>query len=369
MPEIWQIIVKRPDGTTNARLTGQKDGFVGFSFSRHVNSPGAYLLSFMKRADETVDQFLARVDVFELDSQVEFWRRYQEFGIDWQLEGEFLARAEDIYTTVDGGTMLYSAGRGYLDLLHRRVIDAYADSAGAAKNGVAETVIKEYVDEQAGPGAGARAFPGLSIEADGAGGNDHSWRKHYQNLLDTIREITRIGGGDLDIVGVGDALFEFRWYAGQRGTDRRENIIFSYERGNMGQPRISLKHYDEINAVLVGGQGNEAARTLVWRTDDERIAASPWNRLERWRDARQEPDLAGLESLGDEFLDEGKPKETLSFKPLQTPGLLLGRDYFFGDLVRGRYMGHEADKKVQGYTWTWNQEQQEVTVELSDAGT
>ena len=367
MPEIWQVVVKRPDGSINARLTGQRDGFVGFSFTRRVNSPGAFLIYFMRRADESEAQFLGRADVFEVDSQIEFWRRWQEQDIDWQLEGEFLNRSETIYTTVEGGTMLQAAGRGYLDLLHRRIIEAYSDSAEAAKSGPAESVIKEYVNEQAGPGAGARAIAGLSIEADGLGGDDGNWRKQFTNLLDTVQEITRIGGGDLDVVGVGDALFEFRWYAGQRGTDRSTNIIFSLERGNMGQPNLALKHHDEVNAILVGGQGAEAARILVWRTDAARIADSPLNRIERWRDARQEPDMDGLLSLGDEFLDEGRPKETLTFIPLQTPGTILGRDYFFGDLVTGRYMGHQETKKVMGYTYTWNEQNQEVTVELEDA--
>lgn len=366
MPEIWQVIVKAPDGSTSARLTGQEDGFVGFSFSRRVNSPGAFLLYFMKLAKETDAQFLARADVFELDSQIEFQRRWQEQDIPWQLEGEFLARSEEIYSTVEGGTMLYIAGRGYLDLLHRRVIYATAGSAGASKSGVAETVIKQYVDEQAGPGAGARALSGLSVQADALGGNSNDWRKHYQNLLDTVQEITRIGGGDIDVVGVGDALFEFRWYAGQRGDDRRTELLFALDRGNMGQPRLSLKHLNEVNAVLVGGQGEAAARTLVWRTDATRIADSTWNRQERWRDARQES-AAELNALGDEFLDEGKPKQSLTFQVLQTPGCLYGKDYFFGDLVRGQYMGHTGDKKIMGVTWTWNQQQQEVIVETEDA--
>lgn len=370
MPEYWQVRVKRPTGELAAVLTGQQDGFTGFSFSRSVNSPGSFLLYFMRRAGETEAQFLARMAVFEIDGQVEFWRRWPEQGIGWQLEGEFLTLDLRAYATVEGGMMLYVSGRGYLDLLGRRIVEDPTGSAEARKQGVAETVIKEYVEEQCGPTAGARALPGLTVQADGATGNAGGpWGKQYQVVLDVVQEIRSTGGGDVDVVGVGPAAFEFRWYLGQRGTDRTATILFALERGNMEAPELSLSHHSEITAVLVGGQGEEADRELVWRTDPARIALSPWNRREAFRDARQEPDTAGLEALGDASLQEGSPKETLTFTPLQVPGCLLGKDYFFGDLVAAQFMGYSATKQVAGYTYTWNQDAHDLSIELKDYGT
>lgn len=368
MPQVWQVRVKDQTGALSGVLTGQQDGFIGFSFNRTVNAPGSFLLLFMQRASETMTEFLARTAIFEQDGQVEFWRRHSSAGIDWQQEAEYLTLSRRIYTTVEGGTMMYIGGRGYLDLIGRRIIAAYTQSGEAYKTGPAESVIKEYVDEQAGPGAGARAIAGLTVEADAGGGiAGGPWGKQYQGLLDTIQEIRQDGGGDFDVVGTGAATFEFRWYEGQRGTDRTANVLFSLGRGNMGQPELNLAHQSEINAVLVGGQGEEQFRAWSWRTDDARIAASPWGRRERFRDARQEPDPAGLDALGDAFLVEGTPKELLTFKPLQVPGTLLGKDYFLGDLVTGSYAGYTTTKHVHSYTYTWNQDTQGVLVELTDA--
>jgi len=368
MPQTWQVRVKRQNGALSAVLTGQKTGFTGFSFARTVNAPGSFLLYFMKQADELEDEFLKRLDIFEEDGQLEFWRRYPEMGIKWQMEGEFMALATRRYSTIEGGTMFYVSGRGYLDLIKRCVVDAYSNSVEARKSGPAESVIKAYVDEQAGPAAGARASYGLTIQADAGGGIARGpWNKQYQNLLDVVQEIRSTGGGDFDVVGTGPAAFDFRWYEGQRGKNRTATVLFALDRGNMQQPELTIAHQDEITAVLVGGRGQESNRQLVWRTDPTRIATSLWGRRERFRDARQEDETAGLETLGDAFLKEGTPKESLTFVPLQTPGCLLGKDYFFGDLVTASYAGFTATKRVQGYTFTFNQDAQDVRVDLIDA--
>ena len=368
MPQVWQVRVKGQDGALAGVLAGQEDGFTGFSFNRTVNSPGSFLLLFMKRASETILEFLARTAIFVRDGQIEFWRRYPGAGIDWQKEGEYLTLSRRVYTTVEGATMMYVGGRGYLDLLGRRIVAAYTQSGEAYKSGLAETVIKEYIAEQAGPGAGLRALAGMTIEAVAWGGiAGGPWGKQYQQLLDTIQEIRQTGGGDFDVVGTGPATFEFRWYEGQRGTDRTANVLFALGRGNMGQPELNLAYQDEVNAVLVGGQGEEQFRTWSWRTDAARISASPWARRERFRDARQEPDPAGLDALGDAYLVEGTPKGLLTFRPLQVPGTLLGKDYFLGDLVTGSYAGYTATKHVHSYTYSWNQDAQSVSVELTDA--
>ena len=368
MPQIWKVHVKAQDGSLAGVLTGQEDGFVGFTFNRTVNSPGSFLLYFMRRASESVADFLIRTGIFEADGQVEFWRRWPEMDIDWQVEGEYLALATRMYSTIEGGMMLYVSGRGPLDLIGRRIVESCTDSAGARKTGLAEAVIKEYVEEQAGPTAGARALPGLTVQPDAGGGiAGGPWAKQFQNLLDVVQEIRQTGGGDIDVVGTGPATYEFRWYEGQRGADRTANVLFALGRGNMGQPELNLSHLDETTAVLVGGQGEGAARQLVWRTDPVRMAQSPWGRRERWRDARQEADVAGLDALGDAYLVEGTPKEALTFVPLQVPGTLLGKHYFLGDLVTGSYAGYTATKHVHSYTYSWSQEAQDVTVELTDA--
>lgn len=365
MPQIWQARIKGQDGALVKTLTGQRDGFTGFSFQRTCNSPGTFILYFMKRADESFDEFQAKGDWFEIDGQVEFWRRWLEEGISWQLEGEYLILDKEVYTTVDGGTLMYVYGRGYLDLVGRRIVEAPTNSAGAVKTGATETVIKEYVTEQCL--AAGRELTGFTVQADLGQGEVHGPHRHqYRNVLEAIQEAVGIGGGDIDVVGTGAATFEMRWYEGQRGTDRSGQVIFSVERGNMAQPRLAVRHREEVTAVLVGGQGQEDARELVWRTDPTRIATTPWNRREAFRDARQESETTGLETLGDQALEAGKPQIELTFVPIQGGNTLYGRDYFFGDLVTCQHMGFSDIRKIHQVVVTWNNEQQEISVEMKN---
>jgi len=372
VPQIWEVRIKNQAGTVQAILTGQRDGFTGFSFTQRVNSPGAYLLYFMKRATQTDADFLTRVGKtagwFELDGQVEFWRRWPEMGIDKQLVGTFLQLDWEWYITVEDGLMFYSSGRGPVDLLGRPIIDAAAGTTTADKAGPAESVIKEYITEQ--KARGATSLANVAIEADGAGGNVDTWKRGHRNLLEIVQEIAKAGGGDFDVIPTTPANWEFQWHDGQLGTDRSigsDRVRFAYDLGNMRQPRLKLAHHDEINAVLVGGQESGTARERVWRTDAARMISSPWNRREVWRDQRQEDETAGLETAGDETLAEGNPTEDLTFIPVQIPSALLGYHYRRGDLVLAEFMGHTAVKKVVETTFTFNRDVQEINVELEDA--
>ena len=370
MPKTFQLVLRSAAGAQVALYTFEAQGGVSFDYRRRVNSPGAHAIRFMQKANETLAAFEARTwGLFELDGQLEFRWRWPERGIPWHTDGAFFHRTPTWwYTAAEEGSALFfqSGGRGYLDILNRPIIFATPESPEAVKTGPAESVIKEYVSEQAGPGAGTRARAGLSIEADGGGGNVVRVNKPYRNLLATIQEIAKVGGGDFDLVRTGAGLFEFRWFDGQRGTDRSGTVTFNIALGNMEQPRLTQRRHNEINAVYVGGQGQGAARVIVLRTDPARIADSPWNRIERWRDGRHEADIAGLNDLGDEWVEEGRPFDDLTFIPLQTPGSTLDLHYFFGDLVTGEMLGISAVKQIKAYTYVWSEDEQIVNIETED---
>jgi len=366
MPPAVQVRVKTAAGALAGVMVGDRKGFYSLSYERRVNSPGAFGMYLARTADETLDTYLARVNLFELDGQIEVWWRWPEYDIDWALDFEGFVRDINQSTTIDGADLAEIGGRGYVDLLSRRIIYATAGSAGANKTGAAETVAKGYVNEQASAGAGARAFTGLAMQADAATGNTVTRKYPYNNLLGAVQEIADIGGGDFDVVGTGAATFQFNWYNGQRGTDRSATVIFSEGRGNMGSPSLNHSRHAEVNAVLVAGQGEGASRMTTWRTDAARIALSTWNRCERFLDQRQESAAGGLNSAGDIALDEGEPKKVLSFQVLQVPSCLLGSHYFFGDLVTASYRGVSATKQIAGYRRTWNESGLDTEVYVGD---
>lgn len=334
----WEIRLRAMDGTLVGVLDQDAaEGTAAFAFTRVVNGVGALAMQMRGEA--------AKLALIERDGQIECRWRDDEYGVPDHQEYEgFFRVISNKYTRKDGHIATLKAV-SYLDLLRRTIVDAAAGTAQADKNGAAETVLKAYVDEQAGPGAGARARSGLSVEVDSADGDTVNMTESGQNLLDVCQRIARIGGGDFDIVGTGPATFELRWYAGQRGTDRSSTVIFSIERGNLEDATWDIWGED-VNAVLVAGQGEGAARQRTWYTDAARMAATTWNRIETFIDARDTSEANTHASRAAEEMERSRPKQPCTFRALHMPGCMYGLHYGFGDLVKVELGGMAYTKKV-----------------------
>lgn len=356
MAATWQIRLKGLDGALDAII----DDYEQFTLNKVVNGVGAYTLRL--RADD------AKAALFVLDAQVEFWRRDLAQGLAWYKEAEFLHRGSRYTLTREGAYLYESSGVSYAHLLKRRVIVPDANCTGA-KTGVAETVIKAFVNEQAGPGASlaARQNTGLTLEADGAGGNSVTLDGSNKNLLEVCQAIAAVGGGDFDVIGMGAATFEFDWYAGQRGTDRTATVTFAPELGNMAEADLQRLRHDEINTIYVGGQDSGTARATAWRTTATLTDDSTWNRCEAFVNASQETAEAGLDTAGDAELWQGRPQDNFTCTILQLPGCYYGQHYNWGDLVTARFGTYSATKKLQSVTITVSaSEAESIQVELVD---
>lgn len=374
----YQVRLKDVAGTQVAVLTD----WYFLSFTHRVNGVGSQELR--------IDGDLSVVDQFVLDGQLEIWRSDIAASpvIPLYLEYEGFHRTEVRQTAPDGRSLFSSIGAGYDHLLDRRIILYPAGSAQAAKAAAGETVMKEFVDENAGPGATSPprllspgVMTGLTIQADGAAGAVWTGARAYRNLLDVLVEVAKDSDVDFGIVGTGPATFEFQAKAAPWGADRTTTgldeatglnaagnapVIFSLGFGNMEAPRYSLSRIQEVTAALALGQGQEADRTIAERTDAAAIAESTWNRIEVSRQANSEDSVAGLQSVGDEVLAALQAKEIFAFDALQIPATLYGRDYFLGDLVTARYKDIERNKKIVGVTVSIQKGEETIKPELSD---
>lgn len=363
-------------------LVAELDHWQSLNFTRRINGVDTHQFQF--------DGALAVVNNFILDAQVEVWRRdlAANPSIDWYLEYEGFHRTGVRQTTGDGQSNFVSYGRGYDDLLARRIILYPAGSAYTNKSGVGETVMKAYVNENAGSGAtfpprslASGVTPGLSVQTSGGAGVSWSGSRAYRNLLEVLQEIANAAVVDFKVVGIGAALFEFRAKASPWGSDRttiglnpttglngagNPPVVFALGFGNMGAPVYSLNRSGEVTAAIVLGQGTETARTLVQRTDPVAIVASPWNRCEASQNATSEKTAAGLNAAGDASLKKNQARESFSFAVIQTPGRLYGRDYFFGDLVTAQYNNIERHKKIIGVSISVAQGRENIRLELAD---
>ncbi len=368
------------------RLLNQAGAQVGLlvewrtlEYTKRVNRVGSYTL--------TLDGDGSVVDDFVLDGYVEILRRdidaSPSFG--WTLDFEALQRTQQRATASNGLSTFLSSGGGYNNLLARRRILFRASTTGADKSGAGETVMKSYVNENAGPGAIApRLFdgviPGFTIQVDGAAGATWEGSRPFRPLMDVLREIADATSVDFQVVGIGPATFEFQAQAKPIGIDRTNvgidpssglnaagnaPVIFSLDLGNMQTPSYSLVRGAEVTAAIVLGQGVEGSREVIQRTSSA-ITDSPLNRIESVSNANEENTTAGLNSVGDAILDKLQAKEDFDFQTLQIPGLLYGRDYFLGDLVTARYKTIERQKQIIGVTINVTEGVETITIELGD---
>lgn len=379
MSHHYELQIKDHSGIVQSVIT-QWDRL---EFRHHLNDISTLTLR-LDRNNPQVSNLLT-------DYQIEVWRSFHSSSVDIdrykEWEGFIRAGVDDIPES--GDQQFISRALGYNFLLAGRHILYPSGSSQAQKSAVAETVMKEFVDENAGPGAtspprllAAGAFSGLTIEADQARGSNWTGARAYRNLLSVLQEISEANGFDFGIVGTGAATFEFRAKPAPWGSDRSDAgldpstglngagnapVIFNLERGNVRNLTYTLNRMTEVNAAIALGQGIEDDREVIQRTDAAAIAVSPWNRREGTRQANRESATAGLNAIGDAMLDELKARETLDFAVLQGGGVFYGRDYFLGDLVTGTLdTDVNVDKKIVGVAITVAQGDEIIQLELED---
>lgn len=207
---------------------------------------------------------------------------------------------------------------------------AYAAAAYDVRAGAAETVMRAYVDANAGPGARPeRRVAGLRLAPDLGRGGTVTGRGRFGPLDELLRDLA-LAGGDLGfrVVQTTDAAaLEFQV---SPTRDLTASAVFSAEYGN-------IRNYDYREGVPPGtyvyvlGAGDLAARAIVEGGDAAAIAT--WRRREQAIDARGTADVAELAAQRDKELLDRRADLGLSVAPIDAPGLAFGVDYGLGDRV------------------------------------
>lgn len=366
MPLAYQVRVYTPQGVLQAVI----DRYRTIQIEHRTNTASTLTLSMFSGEDA--------VQYFVLDALIEVRRRYPEAGLDWYTEYIGFHRTPQFQITQDNQQIFTSYSRGLLDLINRRSIRYYSDTAGASKGpGPADDIIKEYVRENAGSLAlvsNGRVVdgvtPGLTVapdlsEAAGVYEGADAWR----NLLDAIRDIGEPHNVDFDVVWLGGASWEFRTYSPQQGTDRREGnpdaFVFSIENANMENPSHTLGRTDEITSCLVLGPGEGPLRdtTLVTAAS---MLDSPYNLIEQDQNASGEDQALALIQIGNEVLYEKRAAVSFSLNPIQTAYAAYQQHYFLGDIVTCRFAALTANTKIRAITVNLAGNVETVTLELEE---
>lgn len=340
-PETWPAVVLEPAyqiwlKNQSGEVVAVFDNWLSFDYTKRTRTFGYYEL--VLSADDP------RCELFEIDGQVEIWRRWP--GGDWYLDFEGFHRRHRWWMDDNDIERFSSIGQGYEQLLDRRLVipewpsevDIYADEM--------TDVLREIVRRHCVmPTDTGREVSGLTVEDDDNTGLEILEELRHQKILKVLRAITETGG-DFEVVGAGPATFEFKAYWPYRGLDKtlgngaRPPVLFSAEFANLRLPSYEQNWLDAITWVLVGGKGEGVMRTFVERTNSDTIGDTPWGRIESFVDARSDEEEEVLELRGDIHLADHDRQIIFSGEAVQIPACYYGRDWELGDLVSGQYRGH-----------------------------
>lgn len=228
------------------------------------------------------------------------------------------------------------------DLLRRRIVAYAAGSSQAAKAGAADDVIKAIVRENfITPTDAARAWSGLTVQADASAGPSIDKAFSRQNVLKVLQAIcdtsSALGtylGFEVRTFGASLVLLT---YVGQRGTDRRigtsNYIRVSPASGAISESSLDEDWTDEITYMYSLGQGLEADRQIGTAQNADAESLSPFGRIEGGYQANQATTQAQLDDEAASALYDQRARVNYEARAQEAPGFRYGLNYSWGDLL------------------------------------
>jgi len=372
---------------TGAKLTQlfPGDDFLNISWEHKLNQAGVYRCEFV--AETTTPSLFAEY------YQVLIERNWASTPETWYEEFVGFHLGDDEWWQNDEVDEHYWASMGYSPecLLERPQLQPLRNKGNANWTyydtwwafDAADNVVKLMVGENlTGPADEDRTYTNLALQGNTGEGTygcyEGSWVPLSDAIIDTIGEDGSRGGCDIRVEKVSGG-YEFRTYAPYYGTDRRRGnedgrkpVIFSFQNGNMKNPRKTRNWGNAVTAAYGGWQGGGMERSIYLEENTAVLAETPWSRREGFYDVRDvsTPDaISGW--LQQKLIDDGK-QEWVTAVVLQTDACLYGRDWWFGDLVtldlpdgstydmrvvevQGRISG-ENEEEIEGLIELWSRE-------------
>jgi len=370
------------------------DKFSSIDINEKLNGVGSYVITF----DDLSEERKAR---FVLDGQVEIYRSVPGVALDFYVEAAGFHRKSSDGISQGKKRVFQSFGVGYNSLLERTNIAYKEGTIRADKFDAAETVMKEYVEENCGPTADditvvGRIRPGafsyFSVQSDQGRGPDWSGSRAFENLLDTLQAIGNYALVDFDVLRTGNPWFTFITYNLLKGADRTWTgvnsatgknssgnipVVLSVDFGTAQDNVYEKDRLEEANICFVLGEGEGSTREVIYRDRPNAINDSPWNRVEVARptqtafipgmdeEALAELKTFSMEQTGDEVLTELQAKENFTLTPLQQPLMLYGKHYFMGDRITLRWGDLLIHKRIVGRQIRVQGEKEQISLDLA----
>ena len=375
MPPFSYIRIKNTAGVVKAVLgptgrDGGDNGFLYLAWKQRVND--IYFAEFALNTENPDLEYVQ--DKYQL----EVIRSYPEIGLSEYTALNAIIRDDIPFIDDQGRSRVLVRAYGGNSLPARRRIAYPPNVAGLTEfTGVkGETVLKTIVKYNCDPAFTSSGGVNrdrvantinLALETDGLRGATINWVCGGRtNVLEEIRKVALIAGGDFNTVQTGATTYEFRFYPGQLGTDRStgaDKIVFAIDRGNMKAPRFPRIRSAEKTVAIVGGKGEGTDRVIRIRTGPNYSAT---NDIETFIDGRNTATTTSLDSLGDQGLQELKFRNVLEYTVLQSPLYALDKDYFLGDLVIARHLGVDIVQQVYETTIAYKGPKENIDIVMKD---
>lgn len=225
----------------------------------------------------------------------------------------------------------------------------YSAAEHDVRTGACSTVLRGYVDANAGPGALAeRRVPLLTLATDPLVGTTITGRARLQVLLEYLQELALSGGGiGFRLIQSGTQL-RFETY---QPVDRSQTVKFSDELGNLGDYSFESE-IPEATYVYCGGGGEGTARTFIEGSDA--AALSEWGRFEMFRDRRDTTTPTEMTQSITEELAGKTGKVALTITPFDTPQQSYGKQYWLGDKVTVMVAGEPIVEQIRAVTLSYD---------------
>lgn len=355
MADLYEVSIYNTEGVKQGIL----QGWEYLDFTQKLNGPWYHNLRYeVSSKDVAGEEYIALLrNTVDVDWILRVVRTDSVTGTKALVYEGFNRTIVD-QSKKEGSIIFNLYGSGYTELLSRRVVIPPSGSENSDKLGNAETIMKEFVDEQAvNPVDTSRIIPGLTIETNLGRGGSLPSKARYTNLLTVLGQVAEGGGVDFGVIGAGTVespqvgQFIFRvvplWGLDRsvENEDGNDPTIISTALNNMGIAIHSRNRSEEKNIVYVLGAGEGINRRVVEQPFTG-IQDSPWNRREAAIDARNEGSLAGLAVVGTDYLDEHKAQEILTFNIIQTSSCRWLTHWGLGDIVTARYYDRVFRQKV-----------------------
>jgi hypothetical protein len=196
----------------------------------------------------------------------------------------------------------------------------------------AETIVRQLVNENCGPGARTeRRIPNFALDAITGAGTSTSVRTRFEALLDTCRRVAVDGGGIGFRTRQTDTQILFGCY---QPRDLTATARFSIGLGNLRSIQSKQSAPTVTHALIAGTEPETGTtgRTYVQAADT--AAAATWYRVEKYVDGSAENDANGeLSQAGKEEIAAGAAPVELATITVDTADLKAGRDFDLGDKV------------------------------------